>query len=120
MMDAITQINYGSLQPDAQVWFSKALNASAAIRQASSTEEKQRLILAMAREAREAPAEMAKVFTEKFASICDMKDRFECSGRQPSKEEGDRNEAVLGYRTPTAFLNAVAREMGEQQLLCYK
>lgn len=117
-MDAITQqMSSCSLQPDAQVWFNDALSASAEIRKASSTEEKQRLTLAMARKAIDAPADMAKVFVKAFASVCDIKDSFECSGRQPTKEEADRNEAALGYRTPTAFLNAVAGETGEKSAL---
>jgi hypothetical protein len=68
----------------------------------------------MARTAKRAPADMTKVFVTAFASICDIRDRFECSVRQPTKDEAARNEAALGYRTPTAFLNAVAGEIGEQ------
>lgn len=112
-MDAITQQTISSLQPDAQLWFENALRPSVAIRQASSTEQKQQLTMEMARKAKQAPADMVKVFMEAYAAFTDIKDRFECSGRQPTKDEGDRNEAHLGYRSPTAFLSAVAGEIGE-------
>ena len=121
-MDAITHMNSSNLQPDEQAWFSNALTPSAAIRQARTTQAKQQLTREMARKAKRAPETMVKVYMEAFAPICDIKDSFECSGRQPTKDEGHRNEAAFGYRTPTAFLNAVAAEIGEQHSskCCFK
>uniref|UniRef100_A0A383WNF9 Uncharacterized protein n=1 Tax=Tetradesmus obliquus TaxID=3088 RepID=A0A383WNF9_TETOB len=82
------------------------------VRQAATTEQKQQLTMNLARKAKSAPKEMGKEFSDSYLPLWAFKHSFVCSGRQPTSDEGDRNEALLGFRNASQFLKAMEKALG--------
>ena len=105
--------------PDACDCLDTAMRRVEEVRQAATTEQKQQLTMNLARKAKSAPKEMGKEFSDSYLPLWAFKHSFVCSGRQPTSDEGDRNEALLGFRNASQFLKAMEKALGtcSEQLL---
>lgn len=99
-------------QPDAQPVIAYSLRAGTAVLEAGSKEQKWKLPTELVSKAQRAQSEAVKTLVQTYGPLCCVLCSFESSGRQPSREEADRNEARLGFRTPSQFIQVVCAETG--------